>query len=142
MSTGREHHIDISVDTISTNIEKVREKRRIQSLVGGANIDGPKINFDEMIVELQIEKPTPEEDVFVSKMIDKLPPTRKDLESVKDNPIFVESIIKHMTKTSVFLYRGLDSKLDEYINSDEDNFVDLGDRPERQNLDGVENTEL
>ena len=54
----------------------------------------------------------------------------------------IPNIIKHKTKTSVFLYRGLDSKLDEYINSDEDNFVDLGDRPERQNLDGVENTEL
>ena len=53
MSLGRVKHIDVSLDTIKDAMMYVRKKRKRNASNGGAGADGPKMNLEMLIEEIE-----------------------------------------------------------------------------------------
>lgn len=117
MSLAREHHI-------STDIKEIKEKRAIKDQNGGNSENGQKINFKLIVAELGPLTSTKQEEDFVAVLLDKDVPSRKHVTNISENSKFVTAVIQHMTKQIVYLYKGINSTIDDYLESDEDKYID------------------
>ena len=107
--------------SISPNVEERRKSQEKGNRTSGrANI---KINFLNMIDELQKIASSKNEKSFVEKLLKSKMPSRNDVLGVKTNTHFIDSIMENMTKGIVYLYKNIDVTIDEYLASEEDRFV-------------------
>jgi hypothetical protein len=127
MSLGT-HHIDISVETIASNLEAVRQKRQVEKGAGnGINGgDTPKINWVELADYIRSSASSEEEEAFLAKVEAQELITKQDVQSISSNRTIINGVLSHMTKSIVYLYRGTSSVIDDYLDADEDSYIDYG----------------
>jgi len=126
-------------DELSYNLEIVKENRKVSNtgtgrVVGGKPFlsNGPlaKINFSNMVDELRLEGQPQNENKFVEKLLKRKIPSRDDAYSCLhtddgESEKFINSIIKNMTKSIIYLYKNIDTTIDEYLVSKEDKFAQM-----------------
>ena len=104
----------------SPNVETRRGTHFKCESLGHGNI---KVNFRNMVHELEKTVISKDEKIFVEKCKKGKMPSRNDVSNIKDNVFFINSIIENMTKGIVFLYKNIDATIDEYLATEEDKFV-------------------
>ena len=122
MSLGRIHHIDISEDTVSESLEKVKEK-----LLQDKSRSGLKISWDFMRHSVKDLCEEDHEFDFLDKLNSEQIITKRDVESVASNDGIIEAIMENISKQHVYLFRGSCENIDSYLQTDEDKFIDRGD---------------
>tara|TARA_B100000809_G_scaffold238162_1_gene258665 strand:- start:424 stop:852 length:429 start_codon:yes stop_codon:yes gene_type:complete len=110
---------------IATQIEEIREKHQDRGQNGGGGLIGIKVNFYNMVQELRnfVDQNSESEKSFIGKLLKSKMPSRNDVSSIKTNEVFINCIMKNMTKSIVYLYKNIDVTIDEYLASEEDKFV-------------------
>ena len=53
--------------------------------------------------------------------------TKRDVESVASNEGIIEAIMENISKQHVYLFKGSCEKIDSYLQTDEDKFIDCVD---------------
>jgi len=127
MSLGT-HHIDISLDTIASKLEAVRQKRQVEKGAGnGINGgDTPKINWVELADYIRSSASSEDEEAFLAKVEAQELITKQDVQSISSNKTIINGVISQMTKSIVYLYRGTSSIIDDYLDAEEDSYIDYG----------------
>ncbi len=107
--------------SISPNVEERRRRQQNGNrTLGHGNI---KINFRNVVQELQEIASSKNEKSFVEKVLKSKMPSRNDVSSIKTNEVFINCIMENMTKSLIYLYKNISGTIDEYLASEEDKFV-------------------
>ena len=129
MSLGRVKHIDVSLETVKDAMVYVRNKRKRNAGNGGAGADGPKMNLEMLIEEIEAHLGNSKSDAETS-LLNTLKsgnaPTKVQISAVSSDDVIIQSLIKHTSKQFVYLYKGASAIIDTYLDSHLDNYHDIG----------------